>query len=49
MRYMTEEQAAQLAAEREEWERDQQAIAEYEAWQLDKLLAEQDAEGISEQ
>lgn len=37
-----------LRAAREAWERDAQAVAEYEYWQLQTLIAEQDAEGIAE-
>lgn len=37
-----------LMIERAEWEADQQAVAEFEAWQLQKLLAEQDAEVLAE-
>ena len=35
-----------LQREREEWERDQAAIREYESWYLAKTIAEADAEGI---
>ena len=37
---------ALLQREREEWERDQQAIREYESWYLQKTLAEHDAESL---
>lgn len=44
---MSAEEAQALAllqAEPEEWERDAQAIAEWERWNLDRLMAEQSAE-----
>lgn len=44
---MSEEEAHALAlllAEREEWERDQVAIREYESWFLHKTIMEADAE-----
>ena len=40
---------AALLQERREWEKDQAAIAEYESWYLQKLMAEQDAEDLSAQ
>ena len=46
---MSAEEAQALAllmAEREEWERDQQAIREYESWYLAKTIAEYDAESL---
>lgn len=49
---MSAEEAQALAllhAEREEWERDQAAIAAYDRWYLDKLAADGDAEGIAGQ
>lgn len=36
----------QLQQERQEWEADAQAVAEYEGWYLDKLAMEADAEEI---
>lgn len=43
---MTAEEALALALliERQDWERDQSAIAEYESWFLQKTIAEADAE-----
>lgn len=38
---------AALEAERMEWERDQAAIAHYEAWYADKTAAEADAEQLA--
>lgn len=39
-------QRFELLQEREEWEADQQATAEYERWYLDKLTMEDDAENL---
>lgn len=39
----------QQLLEREQWEADQAALAEYESWYLAKTIAEQDAEEIAEQ
>ena len=41
-------QAEQLTAEFQEWAQDAKAVAEWEAWNLNRLIAEQDAEGIAE-
>jgi hypothetical protein len=38
-----------LLAEREEWEADQAAVAEFEAWYAQRILMEQQAESIAEQ
>jgi hypothetical protein len=35
--------------ERQEWERDQAAIREYESWHLQVTIAEAEAEGIAAQ
>jgi hypothetical protein len=35
-----------LLSDREQWEADQQATAEYEQWYLDKLAMEADAENL---
>lgn len=39
----------ELLQEREQWESDQQATAEYERWYLDKLSLEADAENLGAQ
>lgn len=38
---------AALLSEREQWEADQAAIAEYESWYLQKLALENDAEDLA--
>jgi hypothetical protein len=38
-----------LLTEREEWQADQAAVAEFEAWYSQKILLEQQAESIAEQ
>lgn len=55
VREAIEEEAAEfwalfeLMQEREQWEADQHATAEYERWYLDKLLMEGDAENLGMQ
>jgi hypothetical protein len=46
---MSAEEAEHLALllERQEWERDAQAVAEYESWFLQKTITEADAEEIA--
>lgn len=41
-------EALLLLEERRQWEADQAAVAEYESWQVQVAIAEQDAEGIAE-
>ena len=42
-------QAEALRAEQEEWARDAATIAEWEAFDLQRLMAEQDAENLGAQ